>query len=118
MTCDTKLFRPGLSWARRLTVTDQDGALQPLPGVTIEVEFTTEIGVPPFLTLSVGLGVTLHPDPLGTGKGLADVHATPAQTALWPLGLVYFSIITWPPGQTRDEVESGSFIVHPAINPL
>lgn len=121
MSCETttqtpRVFRQGLSWAKLLTVTDENGAMRDLTSVPIEVEFTTAPGTVPFLSLAVGSGVNLRPDQAGAGKGLAEIHATPAQTNTWPVGLIYFSIITWPPGQTRDEVAAGTIMVWPAIN--
>ncbi len=121
MTCQPieqlpRVFRRGLSWAQLITVRDVMGALKDLTGASIEVEFTTQPGVTPFLSLAVGSGVTLRPDQSGTGKGLAEVHATPAQTMLWPLGLNYWSIVVWPPGQERDEIAFGTVMVWPPIN--
>jgi len=123
MTCECtsteqtscRVFRRGLSWSKLLRVTDEAGNLRDLTGISLEVGFTTAPGELPFLTLSVGSGVTLRPDQPGAGKGLAEVHATPAQTDTWPIGLIYFSIVAWPPGQTRDEVATGTVMVWPAI---
>lgn len=116
MTCDNPpIFRRGLSWARLLAVTDSDGVLRNLTGVPIEVGFTTRPGDTPFLVLSVGSGVTIRPDQTGVGAGLAEIHATPVQTTVWPIGLIYFSVVVWPSGETRDEVATGTIMVWPAI---
>lgn len=113
MTCEStslEIIRKGFSWARLLEVRNaSDNTLQDLSAATISVEFRSAPGLAPFTTLTIGSGVTLL-----VTTGYADIHATPLVTAAWPTGNVYYSIaVQAVPLGTKDEVETGAFLVKP-----